>query len=285
MSDRRYRYPIGAALILVIVLVVVVDSRLTSPIGAPIVLLLLGTGALFEFLRMFKDRMLAFSRHACFLVGALLIAAPALLRAIDHPVPMPTLVTAAALLSTFIPGIALLARRWRSPVERGDLTAAALPAFGLLAIALPMAMMVETTFHGPHGLFFALIMLLGAKLNDMGGYIFGSTFGKHRLSPGISPKKSWEGSLGGLALSIGGTVLLWFTVGPFSDRPWWMVALAALAIGITSQMSDLFESAMKRDAGVKDSGNLLPSFGGFLDMVDTFTFAGPVIWLASLVLL
>jgi len=124
-----------------------------------------------------------------------------------------------------------------------------------------------------HWLMFALLVNWSG---DIGAYYVGRKFGKHKLAPRVSPNKSWEGSAASVATSIllAGAYLLRFVDG----------ITIVHAIGITvaaniaGQLGDLAESAMKRGAGVKDSGTILPGHGGFLDRVDSTLFALPVIY-------
>lgn len=125
------------------------------------------------------------------------------------------------------------------------------------------------------------LLLLGAALivwiADIAAYFAGRQFGKRKLAPAISPNKSWEGVYGALAgVAIYGIALLaWSTGGQLS--PWWAVFLAAFALlTAVSVLGDLFESWMKRGAGVKDSSNLLPGHGGILDRIDALTSTLPV---------
>jgi len=122
-----------------------------------------------------------------------------------------------------------------------------------------------------------LLMVKGA---DIGAYSFGKKFGKHKLIPWLSPKKTWEGFFGGLFLSaIIGVLLGHFATGYF----WWQGLAAGIILGAVGQVGDLLESLLKRDAGVKDSG-AVPGFGGVLDMIDSPLLAAPAAyWLLKLV--
>lgn len=110
--------------------------------------------------------------------------------------------------------------------------------------------------------------------SDTGAYCVGSLIGKHRLFPSISPKKSWEGSIGGGLLAIGVSQLLahFFTV--FSPLQW---AGMALVVTLFGTWGDLVESLMKRRLGIKDSGNILPGHGGMLDRFDSSLLAIPAV--------
>jgi phosphatidate cytidylyltransferase len=125
----------------------------------------------------------------------------------------------------------------------------------------------------PHWLMYGLML---NWVGDSGAYFVGRKLGRHKLAPRVSPNKSWEGAIASVLTSvlIGGAYLLYFVPG---------VSIVH-AIGITvaanvaGQVGDLAESAMKRGAGVKDSGTILPGHGGFLDRVDSTLFALPVIY-------
>jgi len=125
----------------------------------------------------------------------------------------------------------------------------------------------------PHWLMYALLVNWAG---DIGAYYVGRNFGRRRLAPEISPKKTWEGAAGSLVASIliAGYYLLRFV----PDVSWPVVFGLTVAANAAGQLGDLAESAMKRGAGVKDSGSILPGHGGFLDRVDSTLFALPVIY-------
>lgn len=126
----------------------------------------------------------------------------------------------------------------------------------------------------PFGIQWLFVIMLIVMTNDSAAYYTGSAFGKHRLYPLVSPKKSIEGALGGLIGSFGGTLVAKFTFFPqltFRDA-----AVTALVVGIVGQAGDLFESLLKRSFGVKDSGAIIPGHGGVLDRLDSILFAAPV---------
>ena len=122
-----------------------------------------------------------------------------------------------------------------------------------------------------HLLFFALALNWAG---DSVAYYVGRRFGRHRLAPIVSPKKSWEGAIASVAGSVLlGTLYVHYFVPAI---PSWKVAVIAVASNMAGQFGDLAESAIKRGSGVKDSGNLLPGHGGMLDRVDSSLFALPV---------
>jgi len=124
-----------------------------------------------------------------------------------------------------------------------------------------------------HLLSFFFLVLMGA---DAGAYYVGRALGKHKLAPKISPGKTWEGAVGGLAAALGFAVLahFWF----FRELPLkYMLPLAAI-MTIVGVFGDLAESALKRGAGAKDAANILPGHGGILDRLDSLLFNAPLIY-------
>lgn len=121
------------------------------------------------------------------------------------------------------------------------------------------------------GLKFVLTLLALVWSYDVGAYVIGSRWGRHRLAPQLSPNKSWEGVAGGgaVAVALGALSMLWL--------PWGVHGVGiAVAVSIAAQAGDLFESWLKRIAGVKDAGALFPGHGGVLDRIDALLFALPV---------
>ena len=115
--------------------------------------------------------------------------------------------------------------------------------------------------------------------SDTTAYFIGRKWGKNRLAPNVSPKKTWEGALSGVIAAI--FVALLFTIPtPFQLKPlaYWQAILLGLAISVFGQLGDLGKSLFKRNMGVKDSSNLLPGHGGFLDRMDSVAFAGVVLY-------
>jgi phosphatidate cytidylyltransferase len=123
---------------------------------------------------------------------------------------------------------------------------------------------------GGVGLLFFLVVL--TQFNDVAQYCWGKLLGRHKVTPNVSPKKTWEGLIGGIAT----TALVAALAGPYltpMDFRW--SALAGLILGIAGFLGDITMSAMKRDLGVKDTGGLIPGHGGILDRVDSLTYAAP----------
>lgn len=122
------------------------------------------------------------------------------------------------------------------------------------------------------GLGFLLLVFFAILATDIGAYYAGSKFGKRLLCPVVSPKKTVEGALGGGIFAVAVSMI----VGYFINLAWYYALIAGILVTVFAQLGDLSESLIKRDAGVKDSGNSLPGHGGFLDRVDSFMFSAPV---------
>lgn len=160
--------------------------------------------------------------------------------------------------------------RIRDIADAAREVACAVLAFIYIPFLLMHLVMLRQT---PYGVQWLLVIMLIVMTNDSTAYYTGSAFGKTKLYPLVSPKKSVEGALGGLFGSICGTLfakLFFFPQLTFVD-----VIATALAIGVLGQVGDLFESLLKRSFGVKDSGAILPGHGGVLDRLDSILFAAP----------
>jgi len=180
--------------------------------------------------------------------------------------------------------------------ERGLLTGWAIAVSGTLYLGIPVFAAISlrqaaggtdsawfTSFAdrvgllGPGtslGLAWVLLVILCTWIGDSGAYLVGRSLGKHKLAPVLSPKKTIEGSLGGLLGTIIVAVVVDAAFG-MGLAAWATVVLGAL-LGAAGQVGDLAESLMKRQAGVKDSGSIIPGHGGILDRIDALLFAFPV---------
>ncbi len=112
---------------------------------------------------------------------------------------------------------------------------------------------------------------------DSAAYFLGLAFGKHRLFPRVSPKKSWEGAIAGFVFSILSVIAAKYIVLDFIE--WNQIIGIGLIVGVFGQIGDLIESLLKRDADVKDSSSILPGHGGFFDRFDSLIFSAPIIYL------
>lgn len=146
---------------------------------------------------------------------------------------------------------------------------------GLIYIPLFLSylVLIRNTPDGIEWIYFLLIIVFAG---DVAALYAGSFFGRHKLCPEISPGKTIEGSIGGLVtnLLVGGI----FKYICFPLYSWQISILFFISVGVAGQLGDLFESELKRSAGVKDSGGLLPGHGGILDRIDALIFAAPVAW-------
>ena len=124
------------------------------------------------------------------------------------------------------------------------------------------------------GLGFVVLMFTAILLTDIGAYYIGRHFGKRKLAQVISPNKTIEGSVGGIIFAISGALI----IGYFINLDWYISFIAGLLCTVFAQLGDLSESLIKRDAGVKDSGDSLPGHGGFLDRTDRFIFTIPIMY-------
>ena len=174
--------------------------------------------------------------------------------------------------------------------------AAMTSAFAFAYVALPLGFLVQLREQAS-GAFLILYLLLLVWAGDIFAYFVGRSLGRHLMSPRISPRKTWEGALASLIASLAVGMLLYKYALPISSAllnahlierkdglfalekaPVWPILLLSGVINIAAQLGDLVESLIKRGAGVKDSGTLLPGHGGVLDRVDALLFAAPVLW-------
>lgn len=170
---------------------------------------------------------------------------------------------------------------------------------GLTLIALPS---LREQANGPSLVVFLLCVVWSG---DTAAYYAGRAWGRHKMAPSLSPGKTWEGAIASVGGSVviasvlvslaavmqepsNSAVLSWLertfpsAVLAYPDELWYWVGLAAI-INVAGQVGDLAESALKRSAGVKDSGNLLPGHGGMLDRIDALLLAAPVLWYAQVI--
>lgn len=125
---------------------------------------------------------------------------------------------------------------------------------------------------GEKWLFFTFFVVWA---NDTGAYLVGRAWGRHPLAPKVSPHKTVEGAIGGLVFSMLTGLASWRWIGHFD---WFFFLALSLLAAVAGQVGDLFESALKREAGIKDSGKLIPGHGGILDRFDSLIFALPIVY-------
>ena len=150
----------------------------------------------------------------------------------------------------------------------------AITAFGAVYVGFtPNFLYLLRVEKGPLYLYFFFAIIF---IGDTGAYLFGALLGRHRMSPLVSPRKTWEGAVGGLALAGLAAAAVQHLVLTSVSLP--QAVLCGLVTHAVAQLSDPLESLFKRAAGVKDSSNLLPGHGGFLDRVDSLILAGPAFY-------
>jgi phosphatidate cytidylyltransferase len=176
-----------------------------------------------------------------------------------------------AVLPAFVTTIILLIPILRNRVE-GQLQTIALAILGYVYIGWMfghLAFLANAT--NAYG--YLLYLIFAVEVNDVAAYVFGKLFGRHLLRSRISPKKTWEGSLGALAVSMALPWALRFSFPEFAPRE---LILAGLIVGVTGQLGDLSMSVIKRDLGIKDMGVLIRGHGGILDRIDSLIYATPL---------
>ena len=160
----------------------------------------------------------------------------------------------------------------------------AVTLFGLIYVAWLGNFITRIYFADPNGRYFVMLLVVVTKFTDMGAYLIGSALGRHKMIPRISPKKTWEGTIGGILFAVGGSVMCLYWPHPLSQGicASGMNITHALALGLllgtAAVIGDLAESLIKREANIKDSSNILPGHGGALDMLDSFLFTAPLLY-------
>ena len=158
--------------------------------------------------------------------------------------------------------------------------------FGLLYVIWLFNFMTKIVYVTPRtsdghvtGQFYCLYLIAVTKFSDMGAYLVGSLIGRHQMIPHISPKKTWEGFCGALALSLVASLgLVKLMPTELSALSWTDATVLGLLLGFAAVVGDLAESIIKRSTGVKDSGNFLPGIGGALDLIDSLLFTAPLLY-------
>lgn len=167
----------------------------------------------------------------------------------------------------------LILMQFRRRESSGVIVGISTTLFGILYISWFLSFLIKIRYmNGGIGMLAALLLI--TKLGDIGAYLIGSRFGKTPLIPRISPKKSVEGSIGGLFFSVLGAVISRC----FIPLDYAQLIFLGLSLSVLGQLGDLSESLMKRDCQIKDSGSIFPGLGGVLDLVDSLLFTAPVFY-------
>ncbi|MCK4274478.1 MAG: phosphatidate cytidylyltransferase [Dehalococcoidales bacterium] len=187
----------------------------------------------------------------------------------DYELTVPLLLTSGIALSLILLLFSLQ--------KEGAVTNWAWIMVGILYVGWLLSYLVTLRLDaGRDWLYLALFATFGS---DTAAYFLGKAFGKHKLAPLISPGKTWEGAVAGLFGAV--IISLLFTLDTPLQLPlsYWQAILLGVLISIFGQIGDLVESLLKRNSGVKESGNLMPGHGGLLDRMDSVVFAGIVVYL------
>lgn len=238
---------------------------------------LLACATQYEFYRMLKRTGLDPFDRLGLIIGAVVVLAPYYLEV--HSIQTTYVLAGAVVLFS----LRILGER--EPQNRMETLAATL--FGVLYVPFMLQFLVRTIVlydDENTGLALGLWLVAVAKFCDVGALLTGLALGRHKMAPDISPKKTWEGAVGGIAVSAGvGASLVWLDSLRHFGSPYFpanftplRAALMAVPIATASIISDLVESIIKRRAEVKDTGHLVPGIGGAFDLTDSLILAAPV---------
>ena len=254
--------------------------ELTSLVAAPILIWIVGWGpamlwaglvvvicalALFEFLVLGEHKGYPVQKTMSILLLGVILAAFLL--------PQISVEVSVFAVLLIVPGIYVFAR---SPLEEA-LPATAVCVLSTLYVGMLGGALIRLrTDFGEDGAKLIYFLLLVVWMNDAGAYYVGKSLGRTKLSPRVSPKKTVEGGLGGIATALVAAAIIHFTF--FQNFPLHHALIAAVLLAIAGVIGDLAESAWKRSAAVKDSGAVIPGHGGFLDRTDSIFFTAPILY-------
>lgn len=241
--------------------------KLAPPWVFAIVSLLAITGACFECYRIMKT------------CGAQPLVLPGLVAAAftvwsygDQPPDIPPSLPLVILVTVLIP-----MSMWRRSTPATIMKTIVETVFPVVFIALTMGYVVALrAVPDPNGEDLVTLLFISLIFGDTTAYYIGSRFGRHKMSPQISPNKSWEGLAGALVGAVAGAVLahVWF----YQRLPWPHVLPLGLLLGVTGALGDLAESVVKRSCQVKDSSAIFPGHGGIFDRTDNLLISAPVLY-------
>lgn len=173
----------------------------------------------------------------------------------------------------FIPAYYVL----RGPSVEESLPSSAIAVLGTMYVGMLAGSLIRLRNDFPVGPKLVFFLLLVVWLGDAGAYYTGKRFGRHKLSPRISPKKTVEGLAGGIVTSIVAALVIHFTF--FPEMLLVHTIILGVVLSVAGVVGDLAESMWKRSADVKDSGTLIPGHGGFLDRFDSIFFTAPILYI------
>jgi phosphatidate cytidylyltransferase len=297
-SRKPYPFPLLKRIATALVLIPVV---LLLVLRAPIPLVAVITGAIalltvHEFLKLMGSYGIQPLRLPTYIFVGLLFVLLALNAGNERPLLSTAIfVYAMGFAAAIAPFLFLTIAMRREDLSSGY-SAAASAVFAFAYIALPMGMLVQLRQQWA-GAFYLLYLLLVVWAGDIFAYFIGKSIGQHLMAPRISPKKTWEGAAASLAASVAVGWLLFRYALPLSSTMLRMglierrdglfgleqpamapIIVLTIVLNVAAQLGDLVESLLKRGAGVKDSGAILPGHGGMLDRIDALLFAAPILW-------
>ena len=274
---------------IVLVLILRAPVPVVAAIAAVVALL-----AIHEFLRLSEAYAIKPQRLPAYIFCGLLFA----LIAVPSATPLLStsgfawIALSAAVLAPFV----FLSIAMRRAELHSAFPAALVSTFAFAYIALPLACLVQLREQW-QGAFYLLYLLLVVWAGDIFAYFVGKSIGRHRMSPRVSPRKTWEGAIASVAASVAVGLLMFHHAqsisatllnahlierrdGVFTSDQLSLPGIIALSVvlNIAAQLGDLVESLIKRGAHVKDSGSILPGHGGMFDRIDALLFAAPVLW-------
>ncbi|MBL8851909.1 MAG: phosphatidate cytidylyltransferase [Planctomycetaceae bacterium] len=179
---------------------------------------------------------------------------------------------------------AIEAWRYIAPGRRMETLAAGIMAVSYIGALLAVTAQLRWVRGAEAGYYVLASMVIATKMGDVGAYTLGRLFGKRKMAPHLSPGKTWAG-FGGALLGAGLGAWLWLSFaaamfdGVSAAPPLWWSLLYGVVLGLVGLIGDLCESLIKRDMGQKDAAQLMPGFGGLLDLLDSILFAGPVAYI------
>jgi phosphatidate cytidylyltransferase len=244
--------------------IVVVGSVLWGPWPTAVVFTLITVGAITELMSMASKRLSEVECNYFLTIG---LAGGWVTGVALNPDPLMLLVGV-----LFVPTIFIVEvfRKSNHTLENGALSSLSLPY-----VALPMTLlMLIGGVKGEWEPALVLMIIFTVWINDIFAYLVGCSIGKHKMCPSISPKKSWEGFVGGVVSAgvVGAAIGAIFVGGSAV----WMMGVWGVVIALSGVAGDLIESMFKRSVGVKDSGNIMPGHGGFLDRFDALFLSAPM---------
>lgn len=241
--------------------------------GMMSILFIIGTISLTEFYNLFAKNTAFIPNYVYGLIAWTLLYWSPLLLFTGQISQAATVVICTMTLILLLPSLFImeLFRKKTTPVPNVAIT-----LFGMFYITVPLLLLASMGLFGGtynHQLILSIFFILWAS--DSGAYFAGKALGKTPLFPRVSPKKTWEGSMGGLLLAVGVAILLSYTMNNLPDMP--RMCGLAIVIVVFGSLGDLCESLLKRSIEIKDSGSILPGHGGFLDRFDGLFISVPFV--------